>query len=106
MKTVKQPAWDRQESTPIILAGPDDPNRNPSLKEPLRVGQRATGTVGGVEIVVVLTDILAATNAQGEIISILDGQDDREFLGDLSIGDTVLIKWENVYSLEIDTNTP
>ena len=57
-KTVKQPKWDKQESAPIILTNPDGPNRNPSLAEPLSVGQTAVGTIGGVEIAVLLTDIL------------------------------------------------
>ena len=106
MKTVKQPKWDRQEGAPIIMDSPDGPNRNPSLAEPLRVGQRAIGTIGGVEIAVLLTDILTTTSAQAEIISILDGQNDRDVLDDLSIGDTVLIKRADMYSLDIDTNTP
>jgi hypothetical protein len=55
---------------------------------------------------VVLTDILTTTNAQGEIIRILDGQNDRDFVGDLSIGDTVLIKSTDMYSLEVDTDFP
>jgi hypothetical protein len=106
MKTVKQPTWDKQEGTPIIMANPDGPNKNPSLAEPLSVGQRAIGTIGGVEIVVQLTDILTTTNAQGKIILIVDGRNDRDSLGDLSIGDTVLIKRADMYSLDVDTDTP
>lgn len=101
MKTVKQPKWDKQESAPIILTDPDGPNRNPSLAEPLSVGQTAVGTIGGVEIAVLLTDILTTTSVQGEILEILDGQIDQDSLGDLSKGDTVLIKRENMYSIEI-----
>jgi hypothetical protein len=104
MKPVKQPKWDKQEGTPIIQSNPDGANRNPSFTTPLRVGQLATGTIGGAEIAVVLTDILTTTNAQGEIIRILDGQNDRDFVGDLSIGDTVLIKSTDMYSLEVDTD--
>jgi hypothetical protein len=103
MKTVKQPAWDRQEGAPIILTNPDGTNRNPSLAEPLGAGQQATGTIGGVEITVLLRDILTATRAEGEIIRILDGQDDRDFLDDLSIGDIVLIRRQDMYSLDVDT---
>lgn len=106
MKTVKQPTWDKQESTPIILTNPDGSNRNPSFQEPLSAGQRVTGTIGGVEVTVLLTDILSSTSAQGEIIGILDGQDDRGSLGDLLIGDIVFIKRENMYSIEVDTDTP
>jgi hypothetical protein len=102
METAKQPHWDKQEGVPIILARPDSPNRTPSFTEPLQVGQRATGTVGGVEIVVSLTNILTATKAHGEIINITDGQNDRDSLGDLSIGDTVLIRRGDMYSLEVD----
>ena len=104
MKPVKQPKWDKQEGTPIFQSNPDGANRNPSFTTPLRVGQLATGTIGGAEIAVVLTDILTTTNAQGEIIRILDGQNDRDFVGDLSIGDTVLIKSTDMYSLEVDTD--
>jgi hypothetical protein len=103
MKTVKRPKWDRQEGAPVILANPDGPNINPSFSEPLCSGQRAIGTIGGVEIAVLLTDILTTTSAQGEIISILDGQNDRNYLDDLSMGDTVLIRRADMYSLEIDT---
>jgi hypothetical protein len=106
MKTVKQPKWDRQEGAPIIVANPEGPNRNPSLTEPLSVGQRAIGTVGGVEIEVLLTDILTTTTAQAEIIGIVDGRDDRDSLGDLSIGDAVLIKRADMYSLDVDVNLP
>ena len=106
MKSVKQPKWDRQEDTPIIQSNPDGANRNPSFTTPLRVGQLATGTIGGLEIAVVLTDILTATNAQGEIIRILDGQNDQDSLGDLSIGDIVLIKYTDMYSLDVDTDLP
>jgi hypothetical protein len=104
MKTVKEPKWDKQGGTPIILSNPDGPNRYPSFTTPLRVGQVATGTIGGVEIAVTLTDILTTMKAQGEIIRILDGQNDRDSLGDLSIGDTVLIKLTDMYSLEVDTD--
>jgi hypothetical protein len=106
MKTVKQPKWDRQEGPPIILTNPDGPNKNPSLTEPLKIGQEAAGTIGGVEISVRLTDILTFTQAQGEIIRILDGHVDRDVLGDLSLGDTVLIKRQDMHSLEIDTDQP
>ena len=106
MKTVKEPKWDKQEGAPMILTNPDGPNRYPSLAEPLRVGQQAIGTIGGVEIAVRLTDILTTTKAQGEIVEIIDGQDDRDSLGELSIGDTVTINRGDMYCLEVDTDTP
>jgi len=102
MKTVKMPNWDKQEGAPIILCNPQGPNKNPSFNEPLRVGHIATGTIGGVEIVVSLTDIISAVKAQGEIIGILDGQNERDSLGDLSVGDIVFIERKDMYSLDID----
>jgi hypothetical protein len=104
MGTLKQPKWDKQEGAPIIVADPDGPNKNPSFTEPLGVGQQALGTIGGVEIAVLLTNILTDTKAQGEVIHILDGQNDLDSLGDLSIGDTVIIKREDMYSLYVDIN--
>jgi hypothetical protein len=107
MAATKQPKWDKQENTPIILADPDGPNRNPSFTEPLSVGQLATGIIGGLEIDVLLTGILSTTNAKGKIIRILDGHNDLNFTGDLSIGDTVSIDRDDMYSLDIDIeNTP
>jgi hypothetical protein len=107
MATTKQPKWDKQENTPIILADPDGPNKNPSLTEPIRVGERATGTIGGVEITVLLTEILSSTNAKGRIIRILDGHNDLDVTGDLSIGDTVSINRHDMFSLEIEiADTP
>ena len=106
MKTVKQPKWDKQEGSPIIFANPDGPNRNPSLTEPLRVGQQAIGTIGGVEVVVVLKDMLTPTKAQGEIVSIMDGMEERVSLGDLSVGDSVFITRQDMYSLDVDTDLP
>ncbi len=102
MKTVKQPKWDKQGGAPIILANPEGPNKNPSFLEPLRAGQEATGTIGGVEIAVLLTDILTTTKAQGEIVRMLDGPHDIDRLGDLSVGDIVLIGRDEMYSLYID----
>lgn len=102
MATTNRPKWDKQENMPIILADPDGPNKNPSLAEPLRVGQRATGIIGGVEVSVLLTEILSPTGARGRIVRIIDGRNDLDFTGDLSIGDTVFINRDNMYSLEID----
>lgn len=104
MKTVKQPKWDRQEGMPIILTNPDGQDKTPSLAEPLMAGQEAIGTIGGVEIAVLLTDVLSSTKAQGEIVRILDGRNDLDRLGDLSIGDIVLIRREDMFSLDVDTN--
>lgn len=106
MKAAKEPRWDRQDGPPMVIADPRGPNSNPSLAEPLRVGQEATATIGGVEIVVVLTDILTPTKAHGEIVRILDGPVDKESLGELSIGDIVLIRREDMYSLNIDGRCP
>lgn len=105
MTSVKQPHWDKQDGLPIIIANPTGPNKNPSLTEPLRVGQEATATIQGIEVVVVLTDVLTPTRAHGEIVRILDGYVDRETFGDLSIGDTVLIRREDMFSLNIDTES-
>ncbi len=105
MGTVKQPEWDKQEGAPIILTNPEGQNRNPSLLEALTAGQEAIGTIGGVEIAVLLTEILTPTKAQGEIVRILDGRDDLERLGELSIGDIVLIRREDMYSLDVDTGS-
>ncbi len=104
MKTVKQPKWDKQEGAPIILADPDGPNKNPPFNEPLRVGQRATGTIDGVEVVVLLTDILTTVKAQGQVIGIFDGQNERDAIGDLCLGDIVFIERKDIYSLDIDTD--
>ena len=101
MTSVKQPHWDKQDGLPIIIANPTGPNKNPSLTEPLSVGQEATATIQGIEVVVVLTP----TRAHGEIVRILDGYVDRETFGDLSIGDTVLIRREGMFSLNIDTES-
>ena len=60
----------------------------------------------GVEIVVALTRILTATSAEGDIIGILDGRNERESFGDLSMGDTILIRRDDMYSLEIDIDVP
>jgi hypothetical protein len=107
MAAIKQPKWDKQENTPIILADPDGPNKSPSFTEPLSVGQLATGIIGGLEIDVLLTEILSPTSAKGRIIRILDGHNDLNFTGDLSIGDTVSIDRDDMYSLDIDIeNTP
>lgn len=106
MASVKQPKWDKQEGPPLIIANPSGPNRNPSLVEPLKVGQQAIGTIGGVEIAVVLKDILTPTKACGEIVAIMDGMKDLDSLGDLSVGDSVLITRQDMYSLEIDTDLP
>lgn len=104
MKTAKQPKWDKQEGPPIVIANPAGPNRNPSFTEPLREGQEAIGTIGGVEIVVTLTLVISPTQGQGEITQILDGMAELDALGDLSVGDTVLIKREDMYSLNIDAD--
>lgn len=107
MATTKQPKWDKQENTPIIFADPNGPNKNPSFTEPLCVGQLTTGIVGGIEIDVLLTEIVSPTNAKGRIIRILDGHNDLDFTGGLSIGDTVSIGRDDMYSLDIDIeNTP
>ena len=106
MKTAKQPKWDRQEGPPIVIANPDGPNKNPSFTEPLRVGQEAIGTIGGVEVVVMLTDIVTPTQAQGEITQIMDGLVELDALGDVSVGDAVLIKREEMFSLNIDAEVP
>jgi len=98
----KQPKWDRQEGAPIILADPNGPNKSPSLTEPLRAGQQATGTISGVEIMVLLTEVVSATAAKGRIVGIADGFTDRETMGDLSIGDIVLITRDDMYSLDVD----
>ncbi len=105
MGTVKQPKWDKQEGAPVILTNPEGQDKNPSLTEPLRAGQEAIGTIGGVEIAVLLTDILTSTKAQGEIVRILDGRDDLDRLGELSMGDIVLIRREDMYSLDVDTSS-
>ncbi len=104
MKTVKQPKWDRQDGAPVILTGPDSLNKNPSFTEPLRAGQQAIGTIGGIEVAVLLTEIMTTASAQGEIVGIVDGQTNRDSLGDLSVGDTVLIKRSDMYSLDVDTD--
>lgn len=104
MKTAKQPKWDKQDGPPIVLANPAGPNKSPSLTEPLAAGQEAIGTIGGVEVVVTLTNIIAPTQAQGEITQILDGLVDLDVLGELSVGDTVLIRREDMFSLNIDAN--
>lgn len=106
MKTAKQPKWDKQEGPPIVIANPAGPNRNPSFTEPLKVGQEAIGTIGGIEVVITLTDIIAPTQAQGEITQILDGLAELDAIGDLSVGDTVLIRREDMYSLNIDADLP
>ena len=103
----KQPEWDKQENGPIIFADPNGSHRSPSLAEPLTAGQQATGTIGGLEIVVLLTEILSPTNAKGKIIRILDGFIDLDSIGDLTIDDSVLISRDDMYSLEIDVaDTP
>ena len=102
MKTVKQPKWDKQDEGPTILVSPDGSNKDASITEPLKVGHRAAGTIGGVEITVRLLNLRSSTIAEAEIIRIRDEQDDREILGDLSIGDTVLIKREDMRWLDID----
>lgn len=104
MKTAKQPKWDKQDGPPIVLANPAGPNKSPSLTEPLMAGQEAIGTIGGVEIVVMLTDIVTPTQAQGEITQIMDGLVELDALNDLSVGDTVLIRREDMYSLNIDAD--
>lgn len=104
MKTAKQPKWDKQDGPPIVLANPAGPNKSPSLTEPLKPGQEAVGTIGGVEVVVLLKDILTPTQAQGEITQTLDGFVDLDVLGDLSVGDTVFIRREDMYSLNIDAD--
>jgi hypothetical protein len=48
----------RKESMKIV-----GPNRNPSLMEPLKERQEAIGTISGLEIAVVLTEIPAPTKA-------------------------------------------
>jgi hypothetical protein len=105
-EAMKQPKWDRQEGPPIVVSNPDGPNSNPSLTEPLKVGQEAIGTIGGVEIVVMLSEIITPTQAKGEITQILNGLVEMETLGDLSLGDTVLIKRDEMYSLNIDPDIP
>lgn len=102
MKTVKEPIWDKQEGMPIVLTDPDGPGRTPSLSVPLEVGYIATGTVGGVEIAVKLTEILTSSKAKGEVIDIFDGITDLDSLGDLAKGDLVLIGRQDMYSIEID----
>ncbi|HNZ59737.1 MAG TPA: hypothetical protein PLT06_05705, partial [Syntrophorhabdaceae bacterium] len=78
--------------------------KNPSFNEPLRVGQRATGTVDGVEVVVLLSDILTTVKAQGEIVGIFDGQNEKDVFDGLRIGDVVFIERKDMYSLDIDTD--
>ena len=103
MNTVKKPKWDKQDDSPIIIANPEGTNKNPSFTEPLRAGQEAIGTIGGVEIAVMLTDIITTTSAYGKIVAIIDGQQDRNTLGDLSVGDSVFIRREDIYSLDISS---
>ena len=98
----KQPKWDKQEGAPIIMADPKGPNKSPSLTEPLRAGQQAVGTISGVEIVVLLTEVVSPTTGKGRIVGIMDGFTDRDTLGDLSTGDIVLIDRDDMYSLDID----
>jgi hypothetical protein len=102
MAATKQPKWDKQENAPIIFADPDGPNKNPSFTEPLNVGQLATGMIGGVEIDVLLTEILSPATAKGRIIRIIDGRNELDSTGDLSVGDTVSLDRDDMYSLDID----
>jgi len=53
-----------------------------------------------------LTDILTTTKAQGEVVEIIDGQDERDSLGELSIGDSVVINRGDMYCLYVDTGVP
>ncbi len=102
MKNVKKPKWDKQEGSPIILTNPEGMNKNPSFVEPLKAGQEVTATIGGIEVVVMLTNIFTTTSAEGKVVAIIDGQQDRDTLGDLALGDNVFIRREDMYSLDID----
>jgi len=102
MTKAKHPPWDKQDGAPIILANPAGPNATPSFSEPLKRGQEAIGMIGGIEVVVVLADVLTATSAEGEIVEILDGFQDRQSLGELAVGDRVFIRREDMYSLNVD----
>jgi len=106
MATTKQPNWDKREGSLIIMANPDGPNKNAPLTVPLKTGQRAMGTIGGVEVTVLLTEIVTPTTAEATIIRIWNGTEDIDDLGDISLGNNVMISRDNIKRLDIDANTP
>jgi hypothetical protein len=101
MLTVKYPKWDKQNQTQL-LCNPDGPNKNASIGDPLRIGQRATGTIGGIQIKILLSELKSSSSSIGRIIRILDQQNDLDVLGNLSIGDTVFISRSDMKSLDVD----
>jgi hypothetical protein len=101
--TKKRLEWDVQEKQ-LIMANPDGPNKNASLTEPFRIGQRATGTIGGAAITVLLTKIITPTSAEAKVIRIWNGDKEMGSLGDLYIANIVMLSRENVRWLDIDTN--
>ena len=102
----KQPNWDKQENLLIILVSPDGANKNASITTPLKVGQLAVGTIGGIDVTVQLKELVTATNAKATIIRIFDGQKDVDSIGDLSMYDSVFIRREDMKSLDVDVTIP
>jgi hypothetical protein len=106
MATIKQPHWDKREGSLIIMVDPDGPNSKATFTEPLKLGQRATGTIGGVEVTVLLTEIISHTTAHARIVRIWNGTEDLDSLGDIFLEDSVVISHDNVKRLDVDANTP
>lgn len=101
---VKKPTWDKQEGAPLIISDPQGENPNPSFAEALMAGQIATGMIGGIEIVMQLTEILSGTSANAQIVQIIDGTEDRTSAADLHPGDTVFITRADMYSIEVGSH--
>lgn len=103
MKPVKHPVWDKQQHDTLIMVSPDSSQHSATSGEPLAVGQQAWAAIGGVEVKVLLTNLLTPTEAEARIIRIRkDKGEDQETLGDLSIDDTVLIARKDIRWLDID----
>jgi hypothetical protein len=64
------------------------------------------GTVGGVEVTVLLTEIVTPTTAEAMITRIRRGTEDIDNIGDISLGESVMISRDNITRLDVDENAP
>lgn len=105
MAAIKKPDWYKRDGPPIILFDPEGQHREAMFTEPLKVGQRATGIIGGIEVTVLLTEIVTYTRAHGRVIRIKNRDEDLVSFEDISLQDIVVITRDDIKCLDVDANT-
>lgn len=103
MRTVKHPTWDKHDH-PVLLFTPGTSGEKVP-QDYLEVGMMIGATIEGIEVKMRCTAVIPPRTAEAEILRISNTE---ETVGDLSIGDTVLIdlcdmKWRDAGD---DPNTP